>query len=414
MLLLLVLTLASPSRAEPTPDDNRHELGVLPALGGDTDVGFKFGAFAQFVRYEDGLRPYAWRAQVLAIASVKREATGTEWPYREAAVRVDWPRAGAPLLRPSFALEYLRTTNRGYYGIGNASHAERKWAGLEPGSAAYVAARRFYQFDGTTLGLAVGVIGSPLPFLRTLSSIRVERTTIETYPGSLLALNLANGVGAGERLYGVQDHDEISFRVGVAYDTRDHETVPTTGRHLQLVFRSSPGAFGADSFVGATLHLRSWFPLAGERLVVGARLIGDVVSQRAPLLELGRYGGFETGRGPGGGMGVRGLPDGRLLGRTKLIGNLEVRSMFLRFRVATERFTLGVASFADAGRVYTDSLAAVAATDGAPGTLHPGFGAGPRLRWGDALLIRADVAYAPLAAETGAVPGIYVDVGHVL
>ncbi|MBK8999729.1 MAG: BamA/TamA family outer membrane protein [Myxococcales bacterium] len=393
--------------ADPALARDRFEPGVLPVMAGDTDVGFKLGAFGQLARFRDGVRPYAWRAQVLAVTSIKKEATGTEFPYREAAARLDWPAAAAPLLRPSFDVAYLRTTNRGYYGVGNASHAEQKWAGLPEGSDAYVAARRFYQFDGTTLRTGAAVIGAPLPFLRTLSSVRLERTSIEVYPGSLLEQE-------AHRLHGVGDYTGIVFGVGLAIDTRDHETVPTSGQHLQLAFRQSPGVFASEPYLGATLHLRSWFPVTGERLVIGARLIGDVLSRRAPLLELGRHGGFETGRGPGGGMGVRGLPDGRLIGRTKLIGNLEARSMFWHFQSAQERFTLGAAAFADAGRVYAGSFRSVSPLDGSGWTFHPGFGGGPRFRWGDSLLVRADFAYAPLARETGAVPGVYVDVEHVL
>jgi hypothetical protein len=38
----------------------------------------------------------------------------------------------------------------------------------------------------------------------------------------------------------------------------------------------------------------------------------------------------------------------------------------------------------------------------------------PRLRWGDSLLIRADVAHAPLGADVGAAPAIHVDVKQVM
>ena len=59
-------------------------------------------------------------------------------------------------------------------------------------------------------------------------------------------------------------------------------------------------------------------------------------------------------------------------------------------------------------------FAAVPALDGPDWRLHWGVGGGPRLRWGDALLIRADFAYAPLGAELGMAPAVYVDVDQVL
>jgi hypothetical protein len=36
------------------------------------------------------------------------------------------------------------------------------------------------------------------------------------------------------------------------------------------------------------------------------------------------------------------------------------------------------------------------------------------VRWGDSLLIRADVAYAPLGADLHAAPAVYIDVEQVL
>jgi hypothetical protein len=414
LALALVLAHGSAHAEETEPPEDRYEPGVLPVVAGDTDVGLKLGAFTQLARFRGGIEPYAWRAQALGAVSIQKTGESTQSPYREAALHLDWPAVGAPVLRPSFALAYLRTTNRGYFGIGNDRSAERLWADLPAGSDAWIAARRVYQYDGTTIRAVANVIGNPVPHVRTLSSVRFERTLIDVYSGSRLENDIANGPGGGDRLYGVSDYDAILFGVGIALDTRDHETVPTRGQDLQLAMRWSPGAFDSEPYVGGTLHLRSWLPILGPDLVLGARLVVDVLSERAPLMELGRYGGFDGGYGPGGAMGVRGIPAGRLLGRTKLIGNLEARSMFLPFRVGSERFVLGAAAFADAGRVYTGTFSSAEELDGSRWKVHPGFGGGPRIRWGDSLLIRADVAYAPLGAEIGAAPGIYVDVEHIL
>jgi hypothetical protein len=107
------------------------------------------------------------------------------------------------------------------------------------------------------------------------------------------------------------------------------------------------------------------------------------------------------------------VPQGRLAGQTKLIGNCEIRAQLFPFRIRSQRFAVMVAGFADAGRVWTRAFAGAPGHDGAF-RLHWGAGGGPRLRWGDSLLIRADVAYAPLGADLGAVPAIYIDVQQVL
>jgi hypothetical protein len=149
-LLLALRTClgAKVARAVEPPSADRYEPGVLPAVAHDADVGFKFGAFTQLARFRDEERPYAWRAQLLAVMSVRDGATGTEFPYREIFVRFDRPRFLIEPLRLFVHLGYLRTTNLGYFGVGNATPAEPSWRDYPTGSEGYVAARRFYQFDG--------------------------------------------------------------------------------------------------------------------------------------------------------------------------------------------------------------------------------------------------------------------------
>ena len=387
----LTIALASPSHGEP-PEANRYEFGGLPVLGGNTDIGVQLGAFGQVARFEDNRYPYAWRVQVLGDISVKE---GPESPYQEGMLGLDWPLPGSWPLRLFGQLSYQRTTNYGYYGLGNASHAE-------PGHA-----RHYYQFDGAIAEASLKALEHLVPRWSRYVGAALDGDSIQAYQDSLLATDQA-------KLYGAESQARLLFFLGVLYDSRNHETVTTAGQFHEFSLRASPGAFGADPYLGVNLTLRGYVPILGERLSLGARLVGDALSRRAPLFELGRYGGLYGAQGPAGSKGIRGVPQGRLLGRTKLIGNLEARSLFLPFSVASERFVLGAAAFLDAGRVWTGTLRAVPALDGSDWRLHWGVGGGPRLRWGDALLIRADFAYAPLGAELGMAPAVYVDFDQVL
>jgi hypothetical protein len=386
----LTVALAPPGHGEPL-EANRYEFGALPVVGGDTDVGVKLGAFGQVARFEDGRYPYAWRLQVLGDISVREGAT---LPYREGMLGLDWPLPGARPLRLLGQLSYQQTTNYGYYGLGNASHAERGQGD-------------FYQFDGATAEASLKALEHLVPRWSRYAGVALDRDIIQPHRESLLAEDQA-------KLHGADNETRLVFFLGVLYDSRNHETVTTAGHFHEFSLRASPGAFGSDPYLGANLTLRGYVPILGERLSLGARLVGDVLSRRAPLFELGRYGGLYGSQGPAGSKGIRGVPQGRLVGRTKLIGNLEARSLCLPFSVASERFVLGAAAFLDAGRVWTDTLRSVPALDGSDWQLHWGVGGGPRLRWGEALLIRADFAYAPLGAELGAAPAVYVDVDQVL
>lgn len=400
------LALPFPAAADSPPPD-RYEPGVLPVIGDDPDVGFKFGSFAQLVRFRDQAWPYAWRAQILAAASVRDGATGTEFPYREVYLRIDKPQAFVAPLRLAIQLGYLRTTNLGYYGLGNASSATPSWQDLTPGTDAYVRARRFYQFDGVTPVLRSYARYRLAPGWEAMVDVKAQWVQVNVFSGSLLEQDLATNpdLHLGNGL-------SPEAAAGLVYDTRNHETVATSGGYHDISLRCGAVVLHGDAHCGANLTLRAYRGIFGERLSLAGRLVGDLLWGQPPLIELTRYAGVEGASGPGGTRGIRGVPQGRLAGKDKLIANLELRSFFAPFSIASQRFTLGAVAFADAGRVWANSFTS-SPLDGSF-RIYWGAGGGPRLRWGDSLLIRADVAYAPLGAQLNAVPAIYVDVEQVM
>jgi hypothetical protein len=406
LALLVCLGVRAAIAAEPPPAD-RYEPGLLPALAHDADVGFKFGVFTQLARFRDEQRPYAWRAQLLAAMSVREGATGTEFPYREAFLRLDRPHVLVEPLRLLVHIGYLRTTNLGYYGVGNATRAEPLWRDYPSGSEAYVAARRFYQFDGVAPAARLTARYRLRPGWQAMADLYAQWVDINVYQGSLLEQELVAGPGfpLGRGL-------QARGTAGLVRDTRNHETVPTGGSYHEGSIRCGTGVHGDGRYCALNITLRGYWGIAGERLTVAGRALADVAFGSPPLLELSRYGGVESGSGPGGSRGIRGVPQGRLAGKSKVIGNVEVRTFLLPFSIGSQRFCLGAVAFADLGRVWANTLS----TSEQDGSFHVHWGAGlgPRLRWGDSLLIRADISYAPLGAALGAAPAIYVDVEQVL
>ncbi len=413
LLSLLWVGQAAASNV-PEPKANRFETAVIPALAGDTDVGMKFGAVGQLARFTDGMTPYAWRAQALVLLSVIDAPEGFAYPYREVYGWFDDPHLGSRLLRVTLSASYYRTTNLGYYGIGNDLKVSTPWKAFDPETEDYALARHVYQYDGRIV-FAQGTASLKLTDRwSTYAGSKIEYTEIVPYAGTLLDQHRLHGYHSGETLHGLGIATRIIESWGVSYDTRNHETVTTEGQWHELGFRASPALFDTEPYLGATLILRGYWPLLGERLSLGARSVFDVLTRRAPFAELGRFGGLEPRPGPAGAQGVRGVPQGRLHGRTKFIGNIEARTLLVPFTLLGEAATLGASVFFDVGRVWTGALRPTRELDGTGLGLHWGVGAGPRLRYGEALLIRCDIAYAPLGAELGSVPAAYVDVVHVL
>ena len=125
--------------------------------------------------------------------------------------------------------------------------------------------------------------------------------------------------------------------------------------------------------------------------------VADVIFGEAPIVELSR---FEETNAIGGAIGVRGVPAQRYYGKAKLFGNVETRTDVFDFHLLGKDMTLGFVTFFDAGRVWAD-LRSQPQLNGTGLGLHYGVGTGLRLRVGETLMLRGDVAYSPEAPWSG-------------
>lgn len=419
MLLPLVLTWAQAASAPPDPGAvpappatadvaapaPRLEPGLLPVLGSDADTGVQLGAFAQLVRLDGVTFPYAWRLRGQFALSVKDGPSGLEVPLHDHYVRLDLPGAFDDKSRVFFDVTYSRVINRGYFGVGNASVADAPGPEtapeLEPG-------RRNRYITDNPFARATW-LRRIAPRVQLLAEGQLRAPRLRAYQGSELQDDLRAG-----RLprSAVSDAVRGSVAGGVVLDARDHETVPTRGFFHDATLRGNLDAAGFASW-GANVTLRGYVTPVPRYLTVAGRVLGDVVGGDVLLMDMTTYGGLQPGV-LGGTRGVRGVPAGRYHGRTKVLANLELRSFWWAFEVLGQKLDLGSAVFADAGRVFAGTFASDRALDGPGLGLKWGVGLGPRLRWGDSLLIRFDVAHSPDTSPGGFGTALYIDADAVM
>jgi hypothetical protein len=55
---------------------SRYEPAGFRLLGGDSDIGFQFGAVTTLTRFDDGVAPYLWNMDFVVAASVKDGPAG--------------------------------------------------------------------------------------------------------------------------------------------------------------------------------------------------------------------------------------------------------------------------------------------------------------------------------------------------
>jgi Omp85 superfamily domain len=386
---------APPSTVEDVPDDsedpNRIETAVLPALAASSDIGFSFGAFAQFTRFDQEQDPHAWQLKTQFKMSVKEGPDGAELPTHDHFVDFDRPGLLGGRLRLYGRVGYEKNIIAGWYGLGNASSDDK--GGVD---------RRFqFRMQKPIVRLKARI--HSWHALSTFVGVDFRHTTFGIYDGSKLQEDIAaSETGTGERLFGYDDHSLVQLQCGLIWDTRDNETSPLSGSFHEISARGSSGGLtGTDhDYIGFNVSTRNYLALAGEHLVVAVRLTADLLQGDVPFYLLGATGGLNGVNALGSKEGVRGVPSRRYNGKAKVFGNVELRSTFYKFRMFGDRFALGASTFFDTGRVWYD-LDTNRELDGTGLGLKYGVGGGPQILWGKALVIRFDAAYSPDADPVG-------------
>ncbi len=391
---------------EETPDyyTPRYEPAGFPLIGGNSDIGLQFGGVFTLTHFDDGIRPYAWNMDLVLSASVKQGPTGAEIAQQNYLWQWDVPGLLGGKLRVNPMVNYRRTVNEGYYGLGNASSPDR------PATADGRYFQYVHQEAQSRFVLRYNLVG---PW-DLMTSTLVRDVQPEIYAGSKLDVDASSTApDGGPRLLGTHATFIGSQAAGVVYDTRDREIFPRSGSFHQLGIKFAQGVpLDADVRYGEVgIVLAKYIPLPGPFLWA-ERVVGDFQFGNVPFYDLFQGNPFIPDEMPGGSAGIRGVPVARYLGPVKAIVNSELRAMLLGFRFVGQSFHLGTGVFFDTGRIWSD-YTFHSPLDGSGLGLKWGAGASAYLLWGQAAIFRMEVAYSPDAvAENPGFPlGIYVEDG---
>jgi outer membrane protein assembly factor BamA len=410
--LLAVLTATATAPASPTGEavgrrGPRLEIGALPVVAFDSNIGLGFGAIGNLASVEAGVVPYHWRLQAQAYVTVKSGPDGLELPFQHHYLILDHPRAGVDALRLRLTARFRRQRNVGYYGLGNASRVEVRPADLpeDAPQAQREAAFRFHQYDRIFPNLRLDARLELGGAWEAFAGIGGVWNRIEVYPGSALARDLAAPDPVG-RPIGDQEHGLAELLVGVVYDSRDDEITPSRGGFHELSLRGARTVAMSAAFAQLNGTARYFLALGTPRLVLAGRLMADLLVGDVPFYELTAHGGLFPDDAVAGSRAIRGPPSQRWGGKLKLLGNLELRFKALDFRLFGLDSNLGGLAFFDTGRVWSEP-GGDPALDGAGLGLKYGTGGGLRLQWGATFVIRGDVGWSPDGL------GIFLSVDHI-
>lgn len=385
--LILFALLVARGRAGAQPSPGKTEFNLIPFAGGDSDVGIGVGQFSSLARVDPQVKPFRWRVESAAYVTFRHADGQWQSPYQDFFVQLILPNVGLGKayrleLRPAFT----RETTVKYFGLGNASS--------EPPAGS---SRADGEFQRTHPQLSV-LLRRQLP---AHFSLMIGETLfanwLKVHEGSVLAADLARAE-TDPALSPLRDaaraHAVSLFELGLFYDSRDNEIVPSRGSFHRLKLRMSPGgsAFLPYLYGQIDLLLQTTVSIIPRYFILAGRIVGDMIFGDPPFYELALY---EQTSAVGGLRGVRGVPAQRYYGRIKLLENLEARSEVLPFTFRDKHYVLSVAGFFDAGRVWLGFDEASRAYDGSGLGIKYGVGGGLRLQAGETFVLRADLAYSP-------------------
>ncbi len=405
----VTVALPAPQPATSSADGKlparRYELAGFPIIGGNSDIGVQFGGAATYTRFYDEAFPYLWNIDLLLSASVKDDTEGFRLVQQSHVLRFDAPDLLGGKLRLDTRGSFQRTINAGFYGIGDATTA-----GLLPGQTSIGQSYQYTQQEGRVRSIARLHTGTDFD-LALGANLRLEAPSV--YGGSLLGQEVAQGGSpSGVSLLGTQTALLGGLSAGFIVDHRDSEFITRRGYFYQVGLSANVGSAEQVAYGEAAVVLSHFAPIGGP-FIFASRFIASAQFGRVPFYDLQQGGVFEPQYLFGGEQGIRGVPNGRYAGKTKVVSNTEIRmTPFPRFKLIGQRLLIGTNVFFDAGRVWSD-YSVISTVDGNNVDLKFGVGAGVFLQWGEAAIFRVEVAYSPdaVSENPGFPVGIYVSDG---
>ena len=405
-------------------------IGGVPTISFDTDLGFQYGAMVNLFHYGDGSRYPKYNHSLYFEVSRFTKGSGINRFFYDSDRLIKG-------IRTTFDLSYITDPKMDFYGFNgyqthyNAAFIDEPDVDKGETNPDYVS-RVFYAHDRamfrTKVDLVGKLAGENLNWVAGFASYNfktgpVNREKFGMPPDSTLFEKYVDWdiISADEKEGGWVNY----IKAGLSYDTRDNEPNPWRGMWTEAVIQTAPGFLGNGDFGHTKLALthRQYFTLVKRRLSLACRLgyqqtlSGSVPFYAQPLVITSFLKGA-TSQGLGGSKTLRGIARHRVVGDGFVYGNVEFRWRFVRFSLINQNFYLALNPFWDFGMVTDPIELDLSGVDpgsdfgyadfftGEKDKLHHSLGAGLRIAMNENFIIAADFGKA-LSEQDGNI-GFYI------
>lgn len=424
-LLFLLIAFNAFAQDEKEEIKTGWNVGLVPVVAYDSDLGFQYGGLVNFFDYGDGTRYPNYEQSIFILASAFTKGS------QDHIIRYD-SFSLLNSIRTTARVGYNNNQSLSFYGFnGYESFYNAAW---EDQNDPNYLSRAFYRHDRNYIKLN-------LDFQDTIPNTKFgwfagwDFMNVNISPVNIQKLN--EGKDIADQLpdidglfdkyvdWGLIDAYEQegglinSLKFGLTYDSRNRISNPTKGIWTEALFQWSPRFLGNGDFAhnrfAITYH--QYFSILPERLSFAYRLWynGSIGKQTTPFFMLPILVASNFKEGFGGSSTMRGILMNRVIGDDVALGNLELRWQFVKFRAFNQNFELGTNFFFDIGKItdpYEWNLTNIPAADLntyfniGDDSFHASYGAGFKFIMNKNFVISADYG---LTIDNGdGISGLYI------
>jgi outer membrane protein assembly factor BamA len=365
-LFLIALLALSVSAQEKKVKTGWKFGGALPTITYDSDLGFQYGALAEFFNYGDGTKYPDYLDHTYTEISRYTKGSGIYRFMYESNHLI-------PGVQSITDLSYLPDRAYDFYGFnGYESVYNKDWMDDSPENTDY-RTRMFYRFQRNLFRFKNDFQGklagdhvkwsAGFAFMNfDNSSVDIEKLnkgkddqlpTVEEEPGLYERYKALDIIKADEADGGWVN----TLKLGVTYDSRDNKPNPMKGIWTEMGVEMAPGFLGNKSNFSRFYFIhRQYFTLIKNdlsfayRLGYQSTLSGDVPYFYESQVVTSRLTGAFS-EGLGGSKTLRGVKRNRVVGDGFFMGNIELRWKPVYFKLFKQDCYLGLNGFYDFGKV---------------------------------------------------------------
>ena len=353
ILFALLLSVSAFSQDKKEIVKKGWNFGPLPVVGFDADLGFQYGVCCDIFNYGDGSRYPRYNYKFNVEASRYTKGSGVFRFYSD----MPFVLKDTKLF---FDISYFYAKKYEFFGFnGFEASTFDPYSAAEKSGYHFVSRNRF-RFVGSMQRPFFNVPNlywtAGLAYYNTqVSAIDTVKMTDYAGQTSLYEKYVSSGIINADEATG---GNTTQLRLGLVYDSRDHNSDPTTGIYAEASLIGAPDLIDHKGYgnLSYTFLWRQYIPVYQDKLTFAYRLgAQNRLAGKTPWYMINNLNTMFFQKmyteGLGGSVTMRGVNRNGVLGEGFAFANLELRWRIIGFQFINQNWQVALNPFFDAGMV---------------------------------------------------------------